>query len=87
MNKELLIELFDNTEISEEIRRFCFGFPEYVASKEAADHWLARVKRMLGYEEYCEFEQAMMQYYGNQAYAYYLFGLNLRRDLQKALFY
>ena len=61
-------------------------FPEYQKSKRALILWLDRLEQQLGYEQVSELEEAINAHFGWEARAYYLFGLNLRRDLCAALF-
>lgn len=86
MDKKLLLELFDNIEISEEIHRFCMEFPEYRESKQALSLWLDRLKQQLGYEQASALEEVINLHLSGEAQAYYLFGLNLRQELRAALF-
>lgn len=86
MKENLLTTILDNPELSSEIRRICISFPEYQQAAELADSWLETLKQTLGYEQFCEFEDAMIKYFGLEAQAHYLFGLRLRRELCAALF-
>ena len=67
MNCLLHSIFFDNPELPEQVCRFCESIPEYVET--------------MGRQWYFTFEDRLNQYCGWESRAYYLFGLNLRREI------
>ena len=64
---------FKNSEIPEQICQFCQNIPEYVRARE--------LEEAMGRQWYFTFEDRLNQYWAWENQAYYLFGLNLRREI------
>ena len=72
---------FDNPEIPAQIYRFCQGIPEYVQAREKYYALTQELEAAMGRQWYFTFEDRLNQYWAWENQAYYLFGLNLRREI------
>ena len=79
---QLLHRIFvDNPEIPAQIYRFCQGIPEYVQAQEEYSAMAQELEEAMGRQWYFTFEDRLNQYWAWENQAYYLFGLNLRREI------
>ena len=85
MSSLLKMIFLDNPELPHEIYRFCNCLPEYMQARQAYLQAAGKVEQLLGPKHYCRYEALLNQYIGMSERAYYLFGLQLRRDLLEAL--
>ena len=86
MDDKILRSLFlDAPELPHEIYRFCHSLTEYVQARQDYLRAADEVERLLGPHRYCRYEDLLNQYISISEHAFYLFGLQLRRDLLQAL--
>ena len=81
MCKLLFSLFFDNPKIPEQICQFCQGIPEYVQAREEYYALAQELEETMGRQWYFTFEDRLNQYWAWENQAYYLFGLNLRREI------
>ena len=81
MNCLLHSIFFDNPELPEQVCRFCESIPEYVQAREEYCALAQELEETMGRQWYFTFEDRLNQYCGWESRAYYLFGLNLRREI------
>ena len=81
MNQQIKTMFLDNPEIPEQIYRFCQGIPEYVQAREEYLALAQELEEAMGRQWYFTFEDRLNQYWAWENQAYYLFGLNLRREI------
>ena len=72
---------FKNSEIPEQICQFCQNIPEYVRAREEYHALAQELEEAMGRQWYFTFEDRLNQYWAWENQAYYLFGLNLRREI------
>ena len=70
-----------NPELMEQICQFCQSIPEYVQAREEYYALAQELEETMGRQWYFTFEDRLNQYCGWESRAYYLFGLNLRREI------
>ena len=75
----------DNPQIPEQIYRFCSEMPEYVRAQEEYSTLAQELEQAMGRQWYFTFERKLNQYWALENQAYYLFGLNLRREILEGL--
>ena len=86
MNQNILQTLFlDNPEIPVEINDFCSSIPEYVQAERNYNQHVRELEALVGYERFSAFEEALNYHLALEARAYYLFGLQLRRDILEGI--
>lgn len=86
MNQTILQTLFlDNPEIPDEIARFCGTLPEHVQAEQNYNQAAQELAALIGYERYSRFEEALNWHLLMETRAYYLFGLQLRRDILQGI--
>ena len=81
MNCLLHSIFFDNPELPEQVCRFCESIPEYIQAREEYYALAQELEETMGRQWYFTFEDRLNQYCGWESRAYYLFGLNLRREI------
>ena len=81
MNCLLHSIFFDKPELPEQVCRFCESIPEYVQAREEYYALAQELEETMGRQWYFTFEDRLNQYCGWESRAYYLFGLNLRREI------
>ena len=74
-----------NPEIPEQICQFCQGIPEYVQAREEYYALAQELEHTMGRKWYFTFEDRLNQYWAWENRAYYLFGLQLRREVLETL--
>ena len=75
----------DNPQIPEQIYRFCSEMPEYVRAQEEYSTLAQELEQAMGRQWYFTYEDRLNQYWAWENRAYYLFGLNLRREILEGL--
>ena len=86
MKSELFSMLFtDNPQLPQAIFRFCQSLPEYRRAREDYQRAAEELQSALGFARYNRFEQALNRLWAEENRAYYLFGLQLRQTVLKAL--
>ena len=85
MSNTLSALFLDNPVIPEQICQFCQGIPEYVQAREEYYALAQELERTMGRKWYFTFEDRLNQYWAWENRAYYLFGLQLRREVLEAL--
>ena len=85
MSSLLKMIFLDNPELPHEIYRFCNCLPEYMQARQAYLQAADEVEQLLGSHRYCRYEALLNQYISMSEHAFYLFGLQLRRDVLQAL--
>ncbi len=81
MNQQIKTMFLDNPEIPEQICQFCQSIPEYVRAREEYHALAQELEEAMGRQWYFTFEDRLNQYWAWENQAYYLFGLNLRREI------
>ena len=81
MNQLIHSIFLKNPEIPEQIYQFCQSIPEYVQAREEYYALAQELEETMGRQWYFTFEDRLNQYCGWESRAYYLFGLNLRREI------
>ena len=81
MNCLLHSIFFENPKLPEQVCRFCERIPEYVQAREEYYALAQELEETIGRQWYFTFEDRLNQYCGWESRAYYLFGLNLRREI------
>ena len=85
MSNTLSALFLDNPVIPEQICQFCQGIPEYVQAREEYYALAQELERTMERKWYFTFEDRLNQYWAWENRAYYLFGLQLRREVLEAL--
>lgn len=84
--QDLLKNLFcNNPEIEKAVARYCSSLPEYAAAKRQYDAAASKVADAVGFSLYDEFQTSLLRYTDYEVYAYYCFGLGLRKKLIQEL--
>lgn len=85
MSSLLKTIFLDNPELPHEIYRFCNSLPDYVQAQQAYLQAAGEVEQLLGPQRYLLYEDLLNRYIAAEERAFYLFGLQLRREVLAAL--
>ena len=84
--QDLLAELlWRNVEIDEAAARLCQTLPGFSEAKQAYAGLSEQLRKIAGYDLYCQYFAQLMRYTSYEAQAYYSLGLGLREEMVRAL--
>ena len=86
MQNKLLYTLFlENPYLPEAIHRFCQTLPEYGQAQADYRQAAEELQTLVDSKQYIRYEEALNRCWAEENWAYYLFGLHLRRTALEAL--